>query len=278
MKNDEFEKRMRALEYFHTLRLPSEAWSVLRVDGRSFTRFTETGFEKPVDNRFQQMMRQTAQALLEELHGVYAYTESDEISVLFDPNWDLFDREVEKLVSISAAIASATFTHASQRIVHFDSRVLLGSNPSQVVDYFRWRQTDAERCALNGWCYWTLRKAGKKPNEAMALLKRKSPADKNDLLHQHGIDYNALPTWQSRGSGLYWETFEKVGYDPVQGRERVGLRRRVKIDEELPLKEAYGAFIQHFLDAYQEEQANESSIARANTLKIVQGSRTIKNH
>ena len=108
MNNDEFEKRMRALEYFHALRLPQGAWTVLRVDGRSFTRFTETGFEKPIDSHFQQMMRQTARALLEELHGAYAYTESDEISVLFDPDWDLFDRELEKLVSISAAIASAT--------------------------------------------------------------------------------------------------------------------------------------------------------------------------
>lgn len=256
MKHDEFDKRMRALEHFHSLRLPPQVWTVLRVDGRSFTRFTETGFEKPIDDRFQQMMRQTAQALLEELHGIYAYTESDEISVLFEPSWDLFDRELEKLVSISAAIASATFTHVSQRIAQFDSRVWLGNNPAQVVDYFRWRQTDAERCALNGWCYWTLRKAGKKPDEAMALLRKKSPAEKIMLLHQHGIDYGALPTWQSRGSGLYWETFEKIGYDPVQGKERVGVRRRVKVDEKLPVKEEYGAFIQRFLDAYQEDQAS----------------------
>ncbi len=250
MKNDEFEQRMRAMEAFHTLRLPPGVWTVLRVDGRSFTHFTETGFEKPIDSRFQQMMRQTAQALLEELHGRYAYTESDEISVLFDPSWDMFDRELEKLVSISAAIASATFTLASQRIAHFDSRVWLGSNPSDVVDYFRWRQTDAERCALNGWCYWTLRKAGKKPDEAMALFHKKSLADKIALLHQHAIDYDTLPIWQRRGTGLYWETFEKIGYDPVQEKDRSGIRRRVKIDEALPLKEEYGTFIQQFLDAF----------------------------
>ncbi len=64
MNNDEFEKRMRALEQFHSLRLPPGVWTVLRVDGRSFTRFTETGFEKPIDIRFQQMMRQTAQEVL----------------------------------------------------------------------------------------------------------------------------------------------------------------------------------------------------------------------
>jgi tRNA(His) guanylyltransferase len=96
----------------------------------------------------------------------------------------------------------------------------------------------------------------------MASLQRKSPADKIELLHQHGINYNALPTWQSRGSGLYWETFEKVGYDPMQGRERVGIRRQVKVDEELPLKEAYGTFIQNFLDAYQEDHANKSRSTR----------------
>ncbi|MFL5690899.1 MAG: tRNA 5'-guanylyltransferase, partial [Ktedonobacteraceae bacterium] len=107
----------------------------------------------------------------------------------------------------------------------------------------------------NGWCYWTLRKAGKKPDEAMTLFQSKSPADKIELLHHHGVNYHTLPTWQSRGSGLYWETFEKVGYDPVQGRERVGIRRRVKVDEELPVKEEYGAFIQRFLDAYQQNQA-----------------------
>ena len=271
MNNDEFEKRMRALERFHALRLPPGMWTVLRVDGRSFTRLTSTGFEKPIDRRFQQFMRQTAQALLEELHGVYAYTESDEISVLFDPDWDLFDRELEKLVSISAAIASATFTHVSQQIVHFDSRVWLGNTTADVVDYFRWRQTDAERCALNGWCYWTLRKAGKKPDEAMVLFQGKSLSDKIELLQQYGIDYEALPTWHRRGSGLYWETFEKVGYDPIQERERVGIRRRVKIDEELPLKEAYGVFIQRFLDAYLEKQANSLiSISKVQSTSLKQ--------
>ncbi|GHO74061.1 hypothetical protein KSD_18320 [Ktedonobacter sp. SOSP1-85] len=82
-------------------------------------------------------------------------------------------------------------------------------------------------------------------------------------LFQHGIDYYTLPTWHSRGTGLYWESFEKVGYDPVQGREQVGIRRRIKVDEELPVKDEYRMFIQRFLDAYQEYQASERSIKRS---------------
>ena len=43
-------------------------------------------------------MAETAKALLSSLQGTYAYTESDEISVLLPRHADLFDREVEKLV------------------------------------------------------------------------------------------------------------------------------------------------------------------------------------
>ncbi|HEY4386429.1 MAG TPA: tRNA(His) guanylyltransferase Thg1 family protein [Ktedonobacteraceae bacterium] len=250
MDSNEFEKHMRRLEYFHTLRCLPGAWVVLRLDGRGFTKFTErAGFEKPFDLKFQGLMRQTATTLLEELHGIYAYTESDEISVLFRRDWDLFDREVEKLVSLSAAIASATFTLASQHIAHFDSRIWLGTDKAQVVDYFRWRQEDAARCALNGWCHWTLRKEGKTPAEAMHILSGQSLAFKNELLFQRGINFNEVPLWQRRGTGIYWEHYEKAGYDPRAEVEVIATRHRIKIDEELPMKEAYGTFIRALLDA-----------------------------
>jgi tRNA(His) 5'-end guanylyltransferase len=246
--NDAFEKRMRSLEYFHSLRLLPGAWVIIRVDGRGFSQFTQVSFDKPFDLEFHRVMVQTAKALLEGLHGIYAYTESDEISVLFRPTWDLFDRSLEKVVSISASIASSTFTHISKTLVNFDSRVWLGVDKSQVVDYFRWRQADATRCALNGWCYWTLRKAGESARKATAMLDGKSVAFKNELLFQHGINFNELPTWQRRGVGLYWEEYEKQGYNPVQAREVVVTRRQVKVDEELPMKEAYEGFIYRILD------------------------------
>lgn len=249
MDNDAFEKKMRSLEYFHSLRLLPGAWVVIRVDGRGFSRFTKSRFEKPFDLEFHKAMVQTAKAVLEGLHGIYAYTESDEISVLFRPDWDLFDRSLEKVVSISASIASSTFTHMFGTIVNFDSRVWLGVDKSQVVDYFRWRQADATRCALNGWCYWTLRKAGESAKKATAILDGQSVAFKNELLFQHGVNFNELPTWQRRGVGLYWEDYKKQGYNPVEAREVVVTRRQVKVDEELPMKEAYDQFISRLLNA-----------------------------
>ncbi|HEY9633726.1 MAG TPA: hypothetical protein V6D14_09990 [Coleofasciculaceae cyanobacterium] len=58
-----------------------------------------------------------------------------------------------------------------------------------------------------------------------------------------------MPTWQRRGVGLYWEEYEKQGYNPVQGKEVTTRRRRIKVDEELPMKEAYEEFLDRFLDA-----------------------------
>jgi tRNA(His) 5'-end guanylyltransferase len=116
-------------------------------------------------------------------------------------------------VSISAGIASAAYTYACGEPAHFDSRVWLGTAPSDVVHYFSWRRSDAARCALNGWCYWTLRNTGESAPAATRRLERTTVADKNELLFQHGINFNGVPSWQRRGIGVLWETYLKNGFN-----------------------------------------------------------------
>jgi tRNA(His) 5'-end guanylyltransferase len=247
MDPDDFEARMRALEYFHDLRVLPGAWPVLRLDGRSFSRLTETQFDKPFDLRFHELMCRTTEALVGELGAVYGYTESDEISLLFPSTADLFDRSVEKLVSISASIAGGTFSLGLGAPAQFDCRIWMGAQRAQVADYFRWRQNDAARCALNGWAYWTLRKAGRGVGEATAALEGQSVGFKNELLFQHGINFNDVPAWQKRGTGVYWETFEKQGFNPKLGQAVTAVRRRLKVDRELPMADEYNRFVLGFL-------------------------------
>ncbi|WP_027481044.1 tRNA(His) guanylyltransferase Thg1 family protein [Deinococcus pimensis] len=254
MNNDEFEARMRALEYYHNLKLLPGTWTVLRVDGRGFSRFTEERFDKPFDARFSDSMVTTARVLLEDFQGLYAYTESDEISVLFPPSWTLFDRELEKLVSLSAATASATFSLACDERATFDSRVWLGVTERDVVDYFRWRQADAGRCALNGWAYWTLRQEGATRAEATGTLHGQSVAFKNELLFARGVNFNEVPAWQRRGVGLYWETYEKNGFNPVTRQPVTATRRRVRVDRDLPMKDEYTTFIRNLLRRTEREE------------------------
>ncbi len=243
MKPDEYEKRMRALEVFHSVRFLPGAWLILRLDGRGFSRFTSPRFEKPFDVKFHGMMVQTAQAILEQFQGLYAYTESDEISVLFPRSWDLYDRELEKTVSLSASLAGASFSLACGAVVQFDCRALLCAEDQQVIDYFRWRQADATRCALNGWCYWTLRKEGQTVSAATAALRGSSVAAKNELLFQRSINFNEVAQWQRRGTGLLWESFEREGYNPKRDCRVMTTRRRLKVDRELPMGDEYSRYI-----------------------------------
>jgi len=239
VSGNRFEARMRALEWFHSLALLPGAWTVVRVDGRNFTRLTAARFDKPFDQRFSQFMTDTAAALITELGGCYGYTQSDEISVVLDPSFSLFGRKLEKLVSISASIATAAFTHAAGEPAGFDSRVWIGTGTEDVVDYLSWRQADAARCALNGWCYWTLRQDGRSGRQATQELQGQTTSAKNELLFRHGINFNEQPAWQRRGIGLWHETYQHSGHDPVRGVDVTAARRRIRIERELPMKEDY---------------------------------------
>lgn len=93
-----------------------------------------------------------------------------------------------------------------------------------------------------------LRKNGETGEKAAVILEKQSVAFKNELLFQNGINFNELPAWQRRGTGVYWEKYDKPGYNPIEGKEVVAVRRRLKVDEELPMKEEYKEFINQFLN------------------------------
>jgi tRNA(His) 5'-end guanylyltransferase len=252
VKTDKLEERMRELECYHSMKILPGAYPVVRVDGRSFTKLTR-GFEHPFDPLFHSYMVKTASTLMVELGGIYAFTESDEISILLPKDTDLFGREVEKIVSISAGIASSVFSIELGSAAHFDSRVWVGPTQKEVLDYFYWRQSDAARCCLNGWCYWKLREWGNSPTEATQELKGKSFSQKNDLLFVRGINFNEVPLWQRRGVGLYWEDYQKPGFNPKTKEPVVATRRRIHVDRKLPRSTPYGQLLINLMDIQEQE-------------------------
>lgn len=245
MKTKDLEERMRRLEWFHSLSALEGVYIIIRMDGRSFTEATaKCEYKKPFDEDFARGMQGAAQQCLMELNGIYAYTESDEISLLLPVNANLFDRELEKLVSVSACIPAVWMSFEMKRRVQFDSRLWLGPSKKDVIDYFRWRQADALRCAINGYCYYSLIAEGKTGRQAGAELERRNFSWKNEFLFQRGINFNEVPMWQRRGAGVYWEEYEKEGSNPITKEMVTVGRRRTKIDVELPAGDEYDAFIQ----------------------------------
>jgi len=249
---------MRVGEIFSGARLPAGTWTMIRLDGRAFTKFTAGRFAKPYDPDFRDAMVEAAAALLEDFGGVYAATHSDEISVAFAPEWEQFGRRVEKIVSVAAGLVSAAFTYAVRQPAHFDARVWQGADARDAIAYFRWRQWDSARCALNSWCYWTLCKAGMDGDSAELELRGKDRAARRGLLLAHGVDFDEVPAWQRGGVGLHWQVREKLGYNPVEHSYVTAMRRAVKREFELPTGDGYVALLASFFERAKAEVAHAS--------------------
>ena len=251
MTFDELDAKMRIFETAHDYRVLPEVYMAARIDGRNFTRLTKEihKFEAPFDIRFRDHMVETTKHLMDcGFKIVYGYTQSDEISLLLHIDDNLFGRKVRKLNSILAGEASAKFSVLLGDVACFDSRISELPTKALVVDYFRWRNEDANRNALNSHCYWALRRNGKTQGEATGFLKGMSVADKNGLLFQNGVNYNDLPNWQKRGIGIYWCEYEKTSVNPKTQENVTVTRKQMIVDYDLPMKEEYSVFIQKFLD------------------------------
>ena len=246
MNFDQLDKEMRIYEQSLDQCVLPGMHLVARLDGRNFTRLTKEicKFEAPFDVKFRDIMAETVKSLMDcGFNVVYGYTESDEISLLFNDGEKTFGRKVRKFDSILAGQASAAFSLVLGMPAVFDCRVIPIPDMEHLLDYFCWRQEDAHRNALNSHCYWLLRKQGKTVQEATKQLIGKSIAYKNELLFQNGINFNALPSWQKRGIGFHWANLEKKGFNPALRQETITLRRSIICDYELPIKKAYTEYL-----------------------------------
>jgi tRNA(His) guanylyltransferase len=182
--------------------LPRRTYAIIRLDGKAFHQYTR-GCERPFDARLMQRMDHTAIRLCEEIHhGTrFAYTQSDEISLLltdFDTvhtaPW--LGGNVQKIVSISASMATAFFNaapgerHTDEPAV-FDSRVFTIPDPTEVFNYFVWRQQDASRNSI------LMAAQSKFPH---SQLHGKGYNELQEMLWQeHGINWNDYPEGFKRG-------------------------------------------------------------------------------
>ena len=86
----------------------------IRLDGKSFHTWTKN-FQKPFDEVLIKSMQETMKYLCENIQGcVFGYTQSDEITLILIDYQKLtsqawFDYEVQKIVSISASMATLAF-------------------------------------------------------------------------------------------------------------------------------------------------------------------------
>lgn len=250
MKFKDFDTKMRTFEQSLDQHIIPEMYITARLDGRGFTKLTKEicDFEKPFDEKFRDLMEETVKHLMDcGFRIIYAYTQSDEISLLFKPGENTFNNKVRKLNSILAGEASGFFSVQLGQPACFDCRIIPLPNLNLVKDYFAWRQEDASRNCLSQWCYWTLRKNGFSQGKATSTLKHATIEQKKELLLNYDINYDNIPLWQKQGIGIYFYPYPRKGYNPLTKQEVTVFRKRLFTEYELSTGDKYKDFIENFI-------------------------------
>lgn len=195
---------------------------VARLDGRSFSGFTR-GMRRPFDEEMQRAMAMTAEYVLDESDARIAYTQSDEISLVWEQRDEksqiFFDATVFKMCSVLAAMATAKFNlHAAilwPERVHggslpvFDCRVFQVPLRDEAANALLWREQDATKNAITqaAQCYYSHRE-----------LHGKNGKEKQEMLFAKGVNFHAYPASFKRGTWLRRELVERTLTDGEMAR------------------------------------------------------------
>lgn len=167
-------------------KLPDDAPWIVRLDGRGFHRWTR-GLERPFDETLREAMIDTATAVLKEGGAEHAFTQSDEITLVFHHTGKrepAFGGKLQKLVSLLSACASTTFNERIARLnpehhqragtALFDARAFAVPNTTAAVTAVAERSTDCWRNAVQSvghWRYGHKRMLGRKTREVAEQLE-----------------------------------------------------------------------------------------------------------
>lgn len=188
--------------------LPRRTYTIIRIDGKAFHTYTR-GLERPFDLKLINDMDETACFLCKNIQGAkFAFVQSDEISILLTDFEKIttdvwFDGNIQKIVSISASLATAKFNELRpNKLALFDSRVFTIPSSTEVENYFIWRQQDTVRNSISSvaqYLYSSKELFGKNTNEMQ------------EMCFQKGINWNDYDTKLKRGRLIIKQEFEKEG-------------------------------------------------------------------
>jgi tRNA(His) guanylyltransferase len=211
---DSLGDRMKKYEKVTQLSVSPRSYTIIRLDGRAFHSYTK-GLDRPYDVGLMYAMQQTAKALCEQISGTcLGYTQSDEITLILQDfgtytTQAFFEGNVQKIVSIAAAIATAEFNVLRQRAdaergYHrakplFDARVFTVPNIIEAYNCLVWRQQDATRNAIQ--------------MAAQSLYSHRDLEGKgwsalNEMLFVKGVNFDEYPSHFKRGAFVVRETYE----------------------------------------------------------------------
>lgn len=228
--------RMKGYEKAYKYVLTPRSYVILRLDGKNFSKYTKN-LKKPFDIDLSDAMNKTAMALCDEFNAKFAYTQSDEISLLITDIGNIdaqpqFGNSLQKLCSLSASVATAKFNEvrnkqflmnmmeADKEMVSdaiandfvgdivdfpkqafFDSRVFIVPSATEVMNHMIWRQQDCTRNSIS--------MAGSANFSHKSLQGLNGDQVQEKLFKEANINWNDYPTKFKRGVVIFKEEYDK---------------------------------------------------------------------
>ncbi|KAH7383165.1 tRNAHis guanylyltransferase-domain-containing protein [Pyrenochaeta sp. MPI-SDFR-AT-0127] len=237
-------ERMKQYEASFDFTLPLNAPIILRLDGHGFSRFT-AHFCRPFDQRIHDAMISTCTDLLKFFpQATVAYTQSDEITLVFPTGVQSFGERVQKLSSLAASYCSVRFNkHLSDFLekqpeprvkplayeklgtAHFDARFFAVPSIEEALNCLLWRcRNDAVRNSVSGFArtmYSTQQMHGKRTKELIGMMR-----------DEKGVQFEeAVPKWAIEGCLMKREQYEHEGVNLKTGVMEKTFRTRTRVEE-----------------------------------------------
>jgi tRNA(His) guanylyltransferase len=237
-------ERMKRYEAPFDFTLPTNTPVILRLDGHAFSKFT-AHFCRPFDQRIHDAMIATGADLLHHFPtATVAYTQSDEITLVFPSGVRSFNERVQKLSSLAASYCSVGFNRhltacldaqpspsvkpsACEKLgtAHFDARFFTVPSIEEALSCLLWRcRNDAVRNSVSAFArtmYSSEEMHGKRTAELLEMMDT-----------EKGVKFeDAVPKWAVEGCLMKRELCEHEGVNVKTGKVEKTVRTRTRVEE-----------------------------------------------
>jgi tRNA(His) guanylyltransferase len=230
---------MKSYEATYDTTLSPNSPTILRLDGHTFSKFT-SHFSRPFDQRIHDAMILTSSDLLTHFpSATLAYTQSDEITLVFPSGIGAFNDRVQKIASLaagycsvrfnfhlSAVVAASPFPPVKEGLVgtaYFDARLFTVPTVEETLNCVLWRcRGDAVRNSVGAFArtMYTTKDLHLKNTQQILEMMR---SEKGVIFHE------AVPSWAVEGSMVKKERYKHEGKNLKTGAVEQTVRTRMKV-------------------------------------------------
>jgi tRNA(His) guanylyltransferase len=231
--------RMKSHEAVYDTRLPTNTPTILRLDGHGFSKFT-ANFDRPFDPRIHTAMTETCIDLLAHFPtATLAYTQSDEITLVFPFGVGAYNDRVQKIATLAASFTSVRFNahlvisvaafpepkvkkEEVMGTAYFDARLFTVPTVEEALNCVLWRcKGDALRNGVGAFArtlFSTKELNGKSTTEVLRMMEE-----------EKGVVFrDSVPSWAPEGTVVKREHFEGEGRNEKTGEIEKMVRTRAR--------------------------------------------------